>query len=283
MAHFHSFSRAAKSLKIPKATVSRKVSELEKQLSATLLLRTTRSLSLTEVGRVYFEQALLISSQLEQALSLANDLGITPQGILKISTTTDLEGHFLQEVLCRFLKSYPKINAEIHLTNRLVDLVSEGFDVAIRVGDLKDSSLISKKIGEIQMRLYASPAFIKENGEPKNIAQLEKFNCLLFSSFKTANQWDFYGAGKTRSISVQGRIAVNNLQSILQYALSGQGIALLPQYFCKEEVQKNKLIPILGGWNGLKEPVQLVYPSQRFLLPRVRAFIDCFSESKFSL
>lgn len=269
-----SFSKAAKRLGMPISTVSRRVAQLERELGVPLLLRTTRSLKITDVGQAYFEHGKAISSEIEKAEALATNLSSIPQGILKITAATDFGNQFLGKIVCEFLKANPRVQADIVLTERVVDLIEEGFDLAIRMGELDDSTHMARKIGSLDMQLYASPDFLKANGEPKNPAELSKFECIRFTGEDESRDWKLQNAKRVVTVKVSGRVSSNNMVLLRDFALSGEGIVRMPHFLCAEDVKSGRLKIILKDWVHSSGPIHVVYPGQRFLLPKVRAFID---------
>ena len=274
-----SFSKAAKSLGMPVSTVSRRVAELEAELMAPLLIRTTRSLKITEVGKTYLEHGRVIADALERAKAYASNLQSVPQGLLKITAPSDFGNHFLGEIISGFLKANPKIEIDVVLTERVVDLVEEGFDLAIRIGELGDSTLVARKLGTIDSQLYASPAFLKKHGEPKACRELPKFPCVLFTAEEEPGDWRLEGPHGATTVRVSGRARANDFVMIRDLARSGDGIALMPHFLCTDDVKAGRLVVLLKDWVQKAGPIHAVYPGQRFTLPKVRAFVDHLAAS----
>jgi len=272
-----SFSKAARELGMPVSTVSRRVAELEADLGVPLLLRTTRSLRITDVGRSYLEHGNAIAAEIEKAESLASGLQSVPQGLLKITASTDFGNQFLGKIVSDFLKTNPKVRVEVVLTQRVVDLISEGFDLAIRMGELDDSSLMAKKIGNMEMQIYASPSFLKKYGEPTRPADLSQFECIQFTADQGSTEFDVWPlqSHKTKvEIPISGRVASNDMALVRDFARSGDGLALMPHFICSEDVKAGHLKVVLKDWVWSGGPFHVVYPGQRFVLPKVRAFVD---------
>lgn len=271
-----SFSKAAKKLGMPVSTVSRRVADLEADLGVPLLTRTTRSLRITDVGRAYLELGNAIATEIEKAESLASGLQSIPQGTLKITATTDFGNQFLGKIVCDFLKSNPRVRVDVVLTERVVDLIEEGFDLAIRMGELEDSSHLAKKIGSLDMQIYASPAFLKRYGEPRSPTELAKFECVQFTSDEEGNlgSWRLKGPKGENRVAVSGRVSTNNMALVREFALSGEGLALMPHFICAEDVEAGRLKVVLRDWLQSVGPIHVVYPGQRFVMPKVRAFIE---------
>lgn len=279
VAHLGSFSKAAKLLRMPVSTVSRRVAQLEAELGVPLLIRTTRSLKITEVGRTYLQHGQAIAAELEKAESIATNLTSIPQGTLKITAATDFGNRFLGPIVSDFLKIHPRVKFDVVLTERVVDLIDEGFDLAIRMGELGSSSLLARKIGSLNLQLYASPAYLKARGEPKAFAELSKHECILFTGEEDFDQWALKGPKGERSVEVSGNIASNNMALIRDFAISGCGIALMPYFLCKDEVANGRLKVVLPDWVNASGPIHVVYPGQRYMLPKVRAFVDHLVEN----
>lgn len=276
-----SFSQAAKKLNMPVSTVSRRVAELEADLGVSLLVRTTRSLRITDVGRSYLEHGNVIAAEIEKAKALASGLQSVPQGTLKITATTDFGNMFLGKIVSEFLKAYPKVSVDTVLTERVIDLIDEDFDLAIRMGELDDSSLLAKKIGTLDMQVYASPTFLKKHGEPKSPSELAKFECIRFTAGEddSADVWHLKGPRGESKVKVSGRASSNNMSLIRDFVLSGEGLALMPHFMCAEDVKDGRLRAVLKDWLQSEGPIHVVYPGQRRTLPKIRAFVDHLTRS----
>ncbi|MDX9730172.1 MAG: LysR family transcriptional regulator [Bdellovibrionales bacterium] len=273
-----SFSGAAKNLDMPISTVSAKVKTLEKQLGVSLLQRSTRKLNLTEMGAVYYQHAARAILDLEQAEALTQEAQAAIQGRVRMTAPVEIGTSTLTDVIATFLSKYPKVHVELILTDRVVDIIGERIDIALRMGDLKDSSLVSKRIGHTATNLYASPAYLKKNPAIKRPQDLEKHACLLFTNLKE-NEWLLERGNQRVRVRVQGPFSANNLVSLHRATLEGQGLALLPHFLCQEDIEKKRLIPILEDWATKRHPVHLVYPAQSFLPKTTRSLIDYISEN----
>lgn len=265
-----SFTQAARLLEAPKSTVSAKVATLEKRLGVTLLHRTTRQLRMTEDGETFFRacsKALADISAAEASITMQQE---TPKGRLVVTGPVDFGG-VLAIFLRTFLDKYPGINVDLILSNRFVDLVGENVDIAIRAGNLKDSSLLAKRLGTMRGGLYASPAYLKGAGVPKQPSDLSRHTCIRFTG---KDDWDLETKGRKVSIKVDGRTTVDQLPAIKDLVLHGLGISLLPTFFCREEVAKGLLTPVLGDWFGPPVPISIVYPAEKFQHPKTRVFIE---------
>jgi len=270
-----SFSAAAKQAGIPKSTLSRKVSNLEKRLGVTLLRRTTRQVKLTDAGAAYLQRSAQALADLATAESAATETQQTPSGKLRIAAPVEIGSFFLASVATEFTRHYPAIELEFLLDDEIVDLLEQKIDIAVRAGALPDSNLIAQKLGVSEMQLFASPAYLKKFGEPKQPKDLEKHCCLVFPNFTHSGAWEFRSGGNARQKVVPMRkVLANQLSMIRTLAISGAGIALLPVFVGVEEVQKQNLARVLPGWASDREPMHAVYAHQDFIPVRTRLFLD---------
>jgi DNA-binding transcriptional LysR family regulator len=270
-----SFRAAAAALGIPKSTVSRKVAELEDALGTRLLERTTRSLRLTDAGRAYhlrITPALDALGEAERAIEETRD---EPAGHLKLTMTVEGGQTLLGPILAEYLERYPRVELEVELLDRRVDLVEEGFDVAIRAGVLPDSTLVARKLGSPgSLQVYASPEYLKRRGVPRQPRELVEHDCLVMSAQTTPGVWSFRVQGKPVAIKVRGRTLANSFVLLGELAVAGHGLARLPRYLAAEALATRKLVSVLDRF--LPDPVawHAVYPSARNLSPKVRALVE---------
>ncbi|HEY3494224.1 MAG TPA: LysR family transcriptional regulator [Polyangiaceae bacterium] len=265
-----SFTAAAKALELPKSTVSRKVADLETRVGARLLQRTTRSLKLTDIGRVYYEHCLRIVSEVEQAELAVAELQSTPRGVLRVTLPVAMSvlGSFVAE----YLGLYPEVRIEMVCTDRRVDLVEERFDLALRAGASPDSSLIARRVGTLRRRLVAAPEIAARLRRAKQIADLESQPCITFAP--EGSTWDLRFGAKSAQITVAPRLVVNDFEMLRSVARAGFGIALLPEHLAAEDLRTGRLVPILRDWSAPPVPIFALYPSARHLAPPVVAFLD---------
>ena len=272
-----SFSQAAKLLKMPNSTVSAKVADLEKSLGVTLLQRTTRKLRLTDAGESYFRRCLRALEELQAAENeLATERGET-KGVLRVTAPVELGRSVLPPVLDVLMKRYPAIEIDLVITNRLTDLIAENIDVAVRAGSLKDSGLIARRFVLGQFGLWASPDYLKENSVPRNPSELKEHDCLRFAPF-IGRKLQLTNGRERAPIALAGRITADDFETLRALAVRGWGIALLPSFLCAEEVKERKLVSVLPNWRGESVSISLVYPAQRFVSPKIRAFIATAQE-----
>jgi DNA-binding transcriptional LysR family regulator len=267
-----SFTRAATKLGMPKSTVSRKVSELEERLKSRLLQRTTRKLSLTDVGRTYYEYCARIASEVEDAERAVSNLQETPRGLLRVTTPVNVA--FLGPIIAGFLKRYPEVQLEVLCTGRSVDLVEERFDVGIRAGTLADSTLIARSLGRVSWFLVATTAYLKKRGRPKSPEDLKQHDCLFFGAGPTTVALRLEKDETSVQVAVPAHLLVSDMDVLHAATTAGLGIALLPAFGCVEDLRARKLERVLRDWNAPSTPVHVVYPSTRHLSPKVKAFVE---------
>jgi DNA-binding transcriptional LysR family regulator len=268
-----SFVGASRELGMPKSTVSRKVLELEARLGARLLQRTTRTLRLTDVGRAYYAHAERVVVEAEQAEAAVTELQVEPRGLLRMAAPLNFTQ--LGALVQSFLDRYPHVRIEIVCSDRLVDLVADGFDLALRVGRLADSTLIARPLGRTRNLLVASPALLAKLGRPEAPEQLPRWPCIAFGGAAERAHWELQSlAGKLLSVPIEPRFVVNEFDVVSAATLSGLGISLLPAQSCVADIRAGRLECVLPQWSSIERPVQAVYPSGRHLSPKVTAFID---------
>jgi DNA-binding transcriptional LysR family regulator len=267
-----SFSQAAKLLGMPNSTVSAKISALEKRLGVTLLQRTTRRLRLTEAGEAYFQRSVRALDELQAAENELESSRGEPNGVLRLTAPVDVGHDIVPPLVHRYLEAHPAMEVDLLITNRVVDLVSEAVDLAIRAGDLKDSRLIARRFDLGYFGLWASPEYLARNGAPRHLKDLAEHHFLRFSQF--ANSAIQLSNGKeTARIPNEGRLQADDFETIRGLAALGEGVAFLPSFLCAEEKNREKLVRVLPQWRGDKVSLSFVYPAQKFVPTKVRAFI----------
>ncbi len=268
-----SFSQAARDLGLPKSTVSRKVAQLEERLGARLLQRTTRKVALTEVGAMYHERCARILPELEDAERAVIELQEVPRGLLRIAAP--LRFGLLGPVISEFLALYPDIKVEVICSDRIVDLIEEGFDLAIRAGTLADGSLIARRLMDsIPHFVVAAPSYRARRGTPSEPGELAKHDCLIFSGIRERGTWRFRRGARHVDVQVSGRVSINDFDLLRQATIAGHGIARLPAPSCCADLRAGNLVRLVEDWDTAEVPLSIVYPSTRHLSPKVRAFID---------
>ncbi len=276
VAQASSFTAAARLLGLPKSSVSRKVSDLEDRLGARLLQRTTRKLGLTDVGRIYYERCARIVGEIEEADQAVGRMQAAPCGLLRV--TAPLAFSMLGPIVAEFLKRYPEIQIELVCTDRLVDLVNEGFDVAIRAGQLNDSTLVSRNLGTIERVMVAAPAYLQQHKSPQTPADLTSHACITFGTGSAPGVWTLHDGDRKTEVRVTSRLCINDLEIMIEVVRAGIGIGLMPKFVCVEDLQTGRLQPVLSDWRSATVPVQAIYPTTRHLSPKVLAFVDLMRE-----
>ncbi|GAB4298014.1 MAG: LysR family transcriptional regulator [Roseovarius sp.] len=273
------FTDAARKLGISKSAVSKHVSSLEARLGARLLNRTTRRVSPTEIGLAYYDRALRVLNDAGEADALVSSMQSDPSGLLRISVATDFGVNHLSPILGKFLEAYPDITVNMVLNNRYVELISEGFDMAVRIGDLEDSTLRARKLSETTKRMIASPAYLQKYGRPTRIDDLNEHKLLHYSSQAGGAVWKLTApSGEKRQIRTAGGLSVNDGQSLLNAAISGLGIAYLPSFLYAPAMKKGLVEDVIPDLPYEVLGIYAVYPPGRFTQPKVRAFIDFLVE-----
>ena len=275
------FSAAAKSLHLTPSGVSRTVARLEDRLAARLLNRTTRRLSLTEEGRHFYERCQRILADVDAAEQAVGVLSEAPRGVLRVNAPTSFGTYQIAPVLPGFLERYPYVYVELTLTDRMIDIIGEGMDVAVSFGAVADSSLIVAKLGEDRRIICASPAYLEQRGVPQQPEDLHQHNCLLRSrALAELNEWPFDGMRGVYRMTVNGPVEVNNTEALLRMALAGVGIARLPGFMVGPYIRDGRLVPVLmARHRGGMEPIYAVYPHRRHLTRRTRVFVDYLMET----
>jgi DNA-binding transcriptional LysR family regulator len=271
-----SFTAAARLLRMPKSSVSRKVSDLEERVGARLLQRTTRKLGVTDAGRIYFERSARIVSEIEEADAAVGQLQASPRGLLRV--TAPLSFAVVGPILAEFLKRNLEVQVELVCTDRRVDLVNEAFDVGIRAGHLDDSTLIARNLGAMKRVLVAAPAYLRKRGAPKTPEELRNHDCLTFGSSPTPSIWTVFAGDQEKEIRITPRLSVNDFEILLDVVRAGAGVAWMLEFLCAEDLRRGKLQRVLTSWCSAETPVQAVYPSTRHLSPKVTAFVDLLRE-----
>jgi DNA-binding transcriptional LysR family regulator len=272
-----SFSRAAKLLGMPNSTVSAKVSALEKRLGVTLLQRTTRRLRPTQAGEAYFQRSLHALEELQAAEDELESARGEPYGRLRLTAPVEIGHGIVPALVHRYLGMHPQMELELIVTNRVLDLVSDGIDLAVRAGELKDSGLIARRFELGHFGLWASPEYLAKHGAPRHPKELTRYQCLRFTRFKNGGLRLTDGK-ETISVPFQGRLMADDFETIRALAIRGLAIAFLPSFLCAEEAKQDKLVRVLPEWRGEKVSVSLVYPAQRFVPAKVGAFIAVAEE-----
>jgi len=274
VAETKSFTGAAEALGLPKSTVSRKLAQLEERLGVRLVQRTTRKLALTDIGEAYYARCASIVADVASAEQLVTDMQATPRGRLRISATVDFATRYLGDIVSVFLAEHPEINVEIDATDRVVDLIEDGFDVAIRFGSLPESSLVARRLCGVALVLCASPAYVRERGTPKHIEELDEHDHVLFTPVSRNQTWTVVNGDATYEFGRPARLASNNFSAVRHAAVAGAGIALLTDFMVADDLASGTLVRVLPDWRTRTTDVHAVYPARQNLPPRLALFID---------
>lgn len=274
VAEHKSFSKAADHMSMSKSHVSRQITGLENRLDAQLLIRTTRNVSLTEVGQAFYLRCHDILNTLEDAEQAVIDLQETPRGQLRVTVAGVFGERFIAPAALSFMHQHPELAVELDFTNRLVDLISEGYDLAIRAGTLKDSSLIARRICSRKLFTCGSPRYFERYGKPKSINALVNHNCLV----GTLSTWRFQESGRNFDLQVEGSWRSNNGRALIHAALTGLGLVQLPSYYLEKELRQGTLQTILKEFDPTDTGVWAVYPHNRHLSAKVRLFVNFLAE-----
>ena len=275
-----SFTAAADALGISKPVVSKQVSLLEQHLGVQLLHRTTRRLHLTHAGEIFASYAHRIMSEVREAEQSVQPLQHEPQGRLRISAPESLAMSLLPEVLLSFQQQFPKIELDIRISGRMVDLVEEGIDVALRVGKLEDSSLMARRLIPCGFHACASPEYLKKHGKPKLPSELETHNCLIYSQSPHPDNWLFRDdQGKSISIKVNGNLRSDTGNILMNAALNGNGIFIGPTFMIASALEEGRLETVLDQYTPVTTGLYVVYPYSKLVSTKVRAFVDFIAES----
>lgn len=275
-----SFSRAADILGLPRATVTTTIQGLESLLRVRLLNRTTRSVSLTPDGAAYYERCARLIGELEEMEASFRDVAQRPQGRLRIDVPTIIGRMILIPKLCEFRQRYPDIELVIGMSDRPVDLVQEAVDCVIRGGELTDSTLVARRIGSISFVTCGAPSYLAHCGTPESLEELQSHQAIHFFSARTGRNidWDYVIDGVTRNIKVPGSVAVNDAEAYLSLALQGFGLVQAPRFMALPHLETGALVEVLGQWRPANLPIAVLYPQNRHLSPKVRAFSDWAAE-----
>ncbi len=275
-----SFSAAGRLVGAAPSSVSRQIGELEADLGATLFHRTTRKISLTEAGEIYYRRAARFVHEIDEARLAVNDVDGAPTGILRITVAASLARLHVAPALVGFHARHRAVDVVLSVTDRMVDIVDEGFDLAIRVGQQRDSSLIARRIGVGRRIVAASPAYLKSRGTPRIPRDLSDHDCLTFRAHPGANVWRFRGPEGAEDVRVSGCLFADDGEALVGAAAAGLGLVLLPEWLLGHELAAGRLTGVLDGYRAVPEetPLYAVHARQLHMPPKTRAFIDFLAE-----
>jgi DNA-binding transcriptional LysR family regulator len=268
------FTAAAEDLHLSRAMVSKHVQDLEEHLGARLLNRTTRKVSLTEAGRVYYERSTQLLADLAETEEAVGELQAKPRGRLRLNAPVSFGALHLAAAVADYMAAQPEVTVELTLNDRVVDLVEEGYDLAVRIARLADSSLIARRLAPCRMVVCAAPEYLERHRQPGHPNDLAGHNCLGYSYGQTRDEWRFDGPKGAAAVPVRGTLQANNGDVLRAAALRGAGIVLLPSFIVGADLAAGRLAPVLPGYRVPELGIYAVYPHSRHLSAKVRSFVD---------
>lgn len=269
-----SFARAAQHLRLSPPAVTRTIAQLEDRIGAPLMTRTTRSLTLTEAGMRFLESSKRLLVDLEEAERSAGGEVAAPAGHLNVTASVTLGRTHVTEVVAQYLAATPRVSVSLLLHDRIVNIVEEGIDIAVRIGELADSSLVGRKVGTVRRQLVASPSYLDRRGWPDRPEDLKLHDIIAFTGLLPNREWRFTDKGRQASVALSPRFEVNDAVSALSCALEGYGVTIALSYMVADAIRAGRLEPVLDEITPPPAPVQLVYPKNRIVAAKVRSFLD---------
>ena len=270
-----SFAKAAELLGLSTSAASRQVAELETHLQTRLLNRTTRKVSLTESGRAFYERSVQLLADLAEAEQEASRAAVQPRGTIRLTTAVNFGVRHVAPAIADFLREHPGVRFDVSLSDRVVDLVEEGFDLAIRVGAPGADNLVARKLGETRLVPCASPEYLAAHGAPATPEELAKHNCFTYEYVSPRNLWRFRDrSGAERAVRVSGTLHSNNGDLLAEAAVRGAGVVFEPAFIVGPDVRAGRLVPLLQDYVPPPVPIYAVYPSRKHLSAKVRRFVD---------
>lgn len=273
-----SFVGAAEPLGMSKAAISRYVSGLEQRLGARLLQRTTRRLSMTDEGRQFFQRAKEVLAMIDEAEAAVRAAAPEPAGVLRINAPQSFGVRHLAPLWADFMKAYPKVELEISLNDRIVDLVEEGFDLAIRIARMENSSLVGRQLATTRMCLCASPDNLATHPAIQTLTDISAHGVIAYSNFSSGNEWFFDGPAGRESVRTRSVVRCNNGDTCRSITLAGEGISLQPSFMVAQDIRKGDLLEILPDYRSTALGIYAVYPTRKHLLPKVRVMVNFLAE-----
>ncbi len=274
-----SFTGAADQLGLPKSTVSRKLAQLEERLGVRLVQRTTRKLALTDIGQAYYERCARIVADVAAAEQLVTDMQATPRGRVRITAPIDISTRYLGGIVAGFTAANPDVTVELEATDRVVDLIEEGFDVAVRFGALPESTLIARRLCKIESLLVATPAYLARRGTPATVEELDDHDHVLFTPNARIQSWPLVHGDATYEFGRPARFASNNVGAVRGAVLAGAGISVLAEFMVADDIAAGRLVPVLPEWRIRPTDAHAIYPARQNLPPRLSLFLDHLARS----
>ncbi len=272
------FSAAAARLGLSRAQVSKSVMQLETHLGARLLNRTTRRVSLTATGRAYYDRSRTILQDVDELEEITREQSLEPRGVLTIGAPTSFGLLHLNELIPAYIERYPEVQVSLSLADRFIDLVAEGFDLAIRIAELEDSSLVARRIAPCKRVLCASPAYLEKHGTPAVPQDLAIHRCLVYSNELKPDTWSLHGPGGVESVRVNGPVCADKGDVLRVAAVAGLGVTLLPTFIVGPDLSSGRLRTVLDDYCPPDIAINAMYPSRRQLSARVRTFVDFLAQ-----
>ena len=273
--HDGSFTAAARALGVPKSSVSRSVAQLEEDLGTRLLHRTTRKIHLTEAGSAFYDRVAHALAEIDEATAETSATQAQPRGIVRVTAPPDIGVAAIASIAARCSRQNPTIRIDVSIANRVVDLVAEGVDLAVRAGQIQDPSLVARRVGVIEVGLYASARYVARRGAPSSLDDLAQHEAVGFRSVFGKSVWSLRSTdGRTADVDVEAKIGADDMMFVKRAVLAGAGIGLVPTLLCRREIERGRLVRVLPEWSAARTDVSVVYPSARFLPRRVAIVRD---------
>lgn len=273
-----SFVAAAESLGMSRPMASKHLARLEEDLGVRLLNRTTRRLNLTEEGQAFYSRCQGILEQIDEAVREAGEKQAAPRGRLKVNAPLSFGHLHLARAVAEYQMKYPDVSVDLHLNDRRIELMEDGYDLAVRVGRLSDSSLIARKLSESHMLLCAAPSYIEKHGAPTSPRDLMDHACLRYTYFDDGDNWNFTKNGESISVQVKGKLDCNNGDALVEAAIAGGGVVLQPCFLIGEYLNEGRLVHLLPDYETTDIPIHAVYPQNRLVPQKLRTFVDFLVE-----
>jgi DNA-binding transcriptional LysR family regulator len=270
----HGISAAAAQLGLPKSTVSRKLSQLEERLGVRLVQRTTRKLSLTDVGQAYYDRLRGAMADIIAAEQTVSDMQSSPRGLLRVTAAVDFSERVMGDVISSFGRAYPDVSVELIANDQVVDLVDDGFDVGIRFGPLTESSLTARRLGTFRWCLCAAPSYLKANGVPQSIADLQDHRRVLFAPTSKVQRWRLVNGRDKHDFQRPAQIVSNSFAVVRDALVNGAGIGVCSEFLIPAELDSGTLVRVLPRWSYSGNEVFVVYPSRRHIAPKLKVFVE---------
>lgn len=279
VAETQSFSAIARELNLAQSTVSKQIAALEDRLGTRLLNRSTRNVTLTEQGARYYKKCLSIIDALAEAEAELSKAQTQPSGLLRMACPASFGVHEITPLLPAFQKQYPDLEIELVMSDGFIDLVEEGVDLAIRIGELMDSALIAQRIGSTRRALVTSPAYLKQAGKPADIKGLQHHNCLINTGYASVHRWHFTGPNGPISVKVSGNLRANNSEALREALIRGAGIGLLPVWLVHDGLANGTLVQVLEEYQPRPLPIHALYPQNRFTPLKVSHTVNMLKQA----